>query len=518
MKRFTDFSPVTPRAPGGPLQDPVRRDLLGWSLAAAIAAGSGVPTMAAATQTSAASRSESEDHPPPWPADVRHYGAVGDGLTDDTQAIIIAVNEAAHGQGTAETRGLVVFPSGTFLVSRSLVIPNKVKLLGQGSRSTIIRAAPTFPADSAVVRLGTDSNVFDCSLDRLQIDCAGRLGSIGVYSGYANEQCGVYNCVIRDFRDYGVRFDTLIGASAVEVYRTEIHGSKAGFNGGIFCSQTSCMLSVHDVTIAGSLHRTPGSFGINMESGHLIVRTLHCETVNTGIALGENASCVIQGLSGHPSIDDLVYLSPASNGNITIMGVRQNGGKVGIRDERTGRTISSPGQIGLYAMGSGSGSAGGGDKFVITDVIGPDGWWNVRTAVGQAAVDLFPDTDSSPSVGAGNVFRTKNSQPTTITNLRDGRQGQRVRILFGDGHTTLQGPRFLLQGTFRGIPGATIEFVCNGDTWVELNRALSRESFDYATEGFVATRALNSERLALTDVASVLATLIDDLKSRGILQ
>ena len=45
------------------------------------------------------------------PIDVSNFGAVGDGLTDDTQAIQNAINSASAAGG-----GVVYFPGGTYLL------------------------------------------------------------------------------------------------------------------------------------------------------------------------------------------------------------------------------------------------------------------------------------------------------------------------------------------------------------------------------------------------------------------
>lgn len=66
--------------------------------------------------------------------DVTKYGAVGDGVTDDTDAIKDAVAAAEL------TRGTVYFPTGVYLVSDTIHINSPVNLIGQGaSRSKITR-------------------------------------------------------------------------------------------------------------------------------------------------------------------------------------------------------------------------------------------------------------------------------------------------------------------------------------------------------------------------------------------
>lgn len=61
------------------------------------------------------------------------YGAVGDGVTDDTAAISSALS-AASSNPTA----MVVFPTGTYVVSSSLNVGAGVSMVGMGPQATII--------------------------------------------------------------------------------------------------------------------------------------------------------------------------------------------------------------------------------------------------------------------------------------------------------------------------------------------------------------------------------------------
>jgi parallel beta-helix repeat protein len=61
---------------------------------------------------------------------VKAYGAVGDGITDDTTAIKAAIAAAPAG-------GVVYFPAGTYLCGQINVTTNRLTLLGSGSASTL---------------------------------------------------------------------------------------------------------------------------------------------------------------------------------------------------------------------------------------------------------------------------------------------------------------------------------------------------------------------------------------------
>jgi len=67
---------------------------------------------------------------------VKDFGAVGDGVTDDTVAIQAAINAISSAGG-----GTVVFPSGGYKITSSLTIPSYVTLSGHGKGNTkLLRA------------------------------------------------------------------------------------------------------------------------------------------------------------------------------------------------------------------------------------------------------------------------------------------------------------------------------------------------------------------------------------------
>ncbi len=71
---------------------------------------------------------------------IRHFGAVGDGVTDDTDAIntaFEAITTAGNGYQTPRG-GAVYFPSGTYYVSEALVLPNSVEVFGDSMESTFV--------------------------------------------------------------------------------------------------------------------------------------------------------------------------------------------------------------------------------------------------------------------------------------------------------------------------------------------------------------------------------------------
>lgn len=90
---------------------------------------------------------------------VKDFGAVGDGVADDTAEIQAALNAVDTSTGKG---GTVVLPNGVYKTSASLVVPDRVKLIGSGHLSAIIN--PTVAAPAVVF-----DSVSDCAISNVRI-------------------------------------------------------------------------------------------------------------------------------------------------------------------------------------------------------------------------------------------------------------------------------------------------------------------------------------------------------------
>lgn len=73
---------------------------------------------------------------------VKDFGAVGDGVADDTAAIQAAID--SFGVASSFARGKVYFPTGTYKITSSLYLTFEVSLVGAGGRATTISANGNF--------------------------------------------------------------------------------------------------------------------------------------------------------------------------------------------------------------------------------------------------------------------------------------------------------------------------------------------------------------------------------------
>ena len=71
-------------------------------------------------------------------ADVRDFGAVGDGIADDTEAINRALFQLYCRENNTQIRRTLYFPAGTYKITESIIIPTFAKLQGEGADCSII--------------------------------------------------------------------------------------------------------------------------------------------------------------------------------------------------------------------------------------------------------------------------------------------------------------------------------------------------------------------------------------------
>jgi hypothetical protein len=90
-------------------------------------------------------------------ASVLDFGAVGDGVTDDTEAINRALYQLFCREINPQIRRSLFFPAGVYLVTESIVIPPYARLYGEGANSSVITldtSSPTSTLSEYVARFG----------------------------------------------------------------------------------------------------------------------------------------------------------------------------------------------------------------------------------------------------------------------------------------------------------------------------------------------------------------------------
>lgn len=154
---------------------------------------------------------------------VRHYGATGDGSTDDTAAIQAALDAAS-----AAGRGTVYFPAGTYIVAPTtttrLIVYSNVELIGDGDVSTI-QVKTDAGNYATVIGPADDSTALsNFTMRDLRIDQnAAANTTCNIATGNASiAQHAVRVFVGSDIRIERVRFDSCCGINTVTLNGTSV--------------------------------------------------------------------------------------------------------------------------------------------------------------------------------------------------------------------------------------------------------------------------------------------------------
>lgn len=159
---------------------------------------------------------------------VKDYGAAGDGITDDTSAILAAINACGN-------YDVLLFPNGEYLVSAQISIVDKfLTVLGFGATLKCaftgnyvmdLSVSPTYDGQGTALANRTD--LWQCyGVYGLTIDCNYTLTSgllLANYRGTAN-YVSVHNCMSTGIRSAGI----------TNIRNCKIKGTPAGCTYGIY--------------------------------------------------------------------------------------------------------------------------------------------------------------------------------------------------------------------------------------------------------------------------------------------
>lgn len=318
---------------------------------------------------------------------VKWFGAKGDGSTDDLISINRATTAASETTGAAM---IVELPPGTYLVSDTVNIPNKVIVRGAGpiartgAPGATIKAMSGF-SGSYVVQLGDDaSNSVYCRLENLGVD-GNHICDVGIYSNSINEESGILRCTVVECDTYGIHMDNSVTGLLRNFLMRDLYvlndtGGVGNTAIGVYYhGGSSPQRGIDGLTV--DVNGGPVCLQIDACQGAVFER-IHIEDAADGILIGPNTgchACSFIGITGTPDLTDLVHISNATtSSNLTFISMYANGSNV-LNDAVTGNLFTGD-YIGIYTLGTAEST--GGNRFVI------DEWWQDNIAASQSGVIL----------------------------------------------------------------------------------------------------------------------------------
>lgn len=290
------------------------------------------------------------------PFNVLDYGADPTGVADSAAAIQAAISAAAVGVG-GSTGATVYFPTGTYAIGTTLLLPNRVALVGSGDYAGVtIKPHASFTDDYMFYSSNGTSSMFGSYIKNFYIDARGFNMIAPVYSVAWQETCGLVNVLIQfdGATQYGFLYDTGYGGAAyLRLQETQIFADSTQPNAaGILVGQVSSVggfvLDFQNGTIAGSV-ANPLPSGIRMAKDSLRVHTYHAEYVDNMITMSGPGSLSADTLTGSfNSITNMVTVSSTFTGQVSLRNMIPNGATGNIfNDVATGRSISK--NVGMLA-------------------------------------------------------------------------------------------------------------------------------------------------------------------------
>jgi Pectate lyase superfamily protein len=375
-----------------------------------VAAGAGAGAIAALA-TSGTANAVSTTAGAQTAFNVRDYGAVGDGTTDDTAAIQAAINAANAGGG-----GIVFLPPGTYL-SRGQTLYSRIHLRGSGGDATILKLAAG--ANTAIVQ----SDGF------AQLTGTGSAGGIDRFS-------------IRDLTLDGNKAENPTGGYGIRVYGFEYEITEVIIfnchNDG-FSSEWGASAALPgpshqmEARLSGLRSHDNDGHGVNFAGPHdsMFINCLAFQNRGTGFRLSGNApGALMVNCHGWGIVQDLSFDLAAWGVNCLNCFADFNGG-VGVRISGNdvqwiGGLVLGANQAGEIGVQFAPGRSGPAGCVVDTKIMN----------CGKAAIDLtaekavsviravlwqpgMHDANGNPIAGTG-LGCIGTPAPTTIVEITQG--------------------------------------------------------------------------------------------------
>lgn len=148
---------------------------------------------------------------------VKDYGAVGDGETDDTESIQNAIDYAATFSGGTDG-ALVFFPAGTYLISQSIKTYGNITLEGVGRRGSTLKLKAGSNADALLVREDNGATTYWVQIKNMCLDGQAHLQTTradGIRLENVTE-CLIENVGIRFVRGHAIRICGINGNTSIQ--------------------------------------------------------------------------------------------------------------------------------------------------------------------------------------------------------------------------------------------------------------------------------------------------------------
>ena len=286
-----------------------------------------------------------------WPEII--VDVTADGTTDNLAMIQNAINDAATMVGDRYGRTVVLNATGDVGVSGRVVVPKGVHVSGRGARATRLFALPAY-AGGYVLQMGDETREAEhlIRVTDMIIDSGDQVGVGGIYTRTANEPSAIERVLFRNIRARAVHMTYSTTPSLIsshmairdcEVFNSITHEAVPTFDfdnvGNTVLIERTTISVIDDAKTLGT--RSPvavkgDNSAITMIDCHI---EQHVAGTNAVYGSGSRGRLEVLGLTGHPSVDDLIQISDIAPHE--LMGLSGLGTVNLINNTHLGETITT---------------------------------------------------------------------------------------------------------------------------------------------------------------------------------
>lgn len=256
----------------------------------------------------------------------------------------------------------------TFVTNASISVPNKSQLIGSGrgdaaTTGTVIQAGPSFPRFAAVIEMGTVATSTAVRIENLTVDCANRIGAIGIRNSRAQEQSNIRHVLLQNCPASGLDVESSAAQNSGPYEDLEVLNNHRCTNCSlatvpIIVKNASPFRGVHGATVNSDGAVAP-NVAVQVDSEGTY-SDLHCEHVNSCLVIGSRlpvGAAIATNIECGPSVTDCVTFSSAFRSqNLTALNIASTTGNL-LDDEINRNVISASmegGSLAMYLIGNGN--------------------------------------------------------------------------------------------------------------------------------------------------------------------
>ncbi len=301
---------------------------------------------------------------------VKCFGAVGDGVRDDTDAINKALEQADRSKA-------VLFPKGTYIISDTLTLSGQV-IVGESVSDVVLKVSDSVSSPINRMIVSIESPI---SLENMTLDANG--ADTGLFFQYSN---GVHtrleNIVLKNAKGHGIHCQTSMSGSMRTVRSEGNGGDGFRFDG---CTNFAAY-NIEAINNKGAGIRVQGAVDSGQMGGGVYLNSGTVKAKEGGgiIVSGTTTRTVIKGMEIETMGDGVIVATKTRFVSLVDNRFRSSGGKgkaIHLKPDSFGCYVA-----GNYILNSGGSSSEGGFAQIDIEGVGNVVKGNYIEGAGKAAI------------------------------------------------------------------------------------------------------------------------------------